>query len=363
MENKNITFVIGSLVGGGAEAVCVNIANGLAARGWHITIVVMHLKNAAYIDRVHEDVKVHSLNVSNARYAFIPLLKYFKQSTSRSALIFNYELAIQLVLIRKLLGKRIKLIARNINTISEKRKMTKSLWRKALVDPLIDLLYFRVDCVVNQCKGMEDDLLKIHPKLKGKSVVINNPVNELVEDYACNINLTHRDRENYILCIGRLEKQKAFHLAIEAFAEAYSQLPGYRLKIVGKGSLEQDLKSLAKQKGIENLVDFEGFQTNTIPYYIKARCTLLTSHFEGFPNVLVESISLGTPVISLDCPSGPSEIITTENGCLVEKNNNNELVKAMLKVLNKEWDVKSVKQSSDRFSLQAALMKYQTVLQ
>jgi len=65
-------------------------------------------------------------------------------------------------------------------------------------------------------------------------------------------------------------------------------------------------------------VGFEGFKKDMIPYYLSAKATVLTPLYEGFPNVLVESITLGTPAIAFNCPSRPSEIIVDGiNGFLV----------------------------------------------
>ena len=125
-----------------------------------------------------------------------------------------------------------------------------------------------------------------------------------------------------------MEKEKAFHHAIKAFAKLSNEFPKLRLKIVGKGSLEKKLKQIAKDYKVDDRVDFEGFQKNLIPYYIHAKATVLTSLFEGFPNVLIESIFLNTPVVAFDCNSGPGEIIKDGiNGYLVKYQDVDELKK------------------------------------
>src|SRR5690606_20164019 len=143
------------------------------------------------------------------------------------------------------------------------------------------------------------------------------------------------DKEDYFLCVGRLEAQKAFHYAIHAFHDVLKDYPYVRMKIIGKGSLERDLKKLAADLGVEGSVDFEGFKENVIPYYIKARATVLTSLYEGFPNVLLESIALGTPVLAFDCPSGPKEIVVDGvNGWLINYQDVDGLARSMRKVLS-----------------------------
>lgn len=358
MKNKKITFLISSLVGGGAEGVCVNIANALAQDNWQVDLVVLNLKNAAYKERVSSKVNLVNLNVSNARYSFKPIKKYIKENKVEKVLVFNYELAVMLVLIRKLSFVKFKIIARNIIMLSKSMVYNNNLWNKFIVFPFINKFYFKVDHIVNQCKAMEKDLLSIYPQLKGKTSVIYNPVNKLIEDKAKEIDFEIIEKKDYLLCVGRLEEQKAFHYAIEAFAKISGEFPKLRLKIVGQGSLEEKLKELAKKFGVEDKVDFEGFQKDIIPYYLGAKATLLTSLYEGFPNVLIESISLGTPIVAFDCPSGPSEIVVDgENGYLVKYQNIDDLVEKINLTLKKEWD-SSLIDSSKKYQLKEILKQW-----
>src|SRR5690606_14702881 len=148
----------------------------------------------------------------------------------------------------------------------------------------------------------------VYPSLSDRSVVIHNPVASHIETHA-KTQIKASVSGKYILCIGRLEEVKAVHYASEASNLISPKYPHLRLKCVGKGSLESKLRLQAAKFGISDKVDFEGFQCEVIPYYSDAALTLLTSKYEGFPNVLIESIVLGTPVVAFDCPSGPREIL------------------------------------------------------
>lgn len=353
MNEKNretspaITFLISSLSGGGAEGVAVNLANSLADLGWEVNLIVLHLKNAIYKTRLSPEVNLISLEVNNIRYSLVPLGRFFINNKVDQIVVFNKELSAVAVLIRFLLKKQFKIISRNINTISELKKQPTSILRRMLMRPIADFLFKKVDHVVNQCKGMESDFLKNYPNLKNKTSVIYNPVADYIERVSKNID-NNTPRGNYLLCVGRLEKQKAFHYAINAFSTIHKEFPELVLKIVGQGSLKESLVEYAYQLGVGQAVEFEGFHENLIPYYKGARATLLTSLYEGFPNVLVESLRMGTPVVAFDCPSGPNElIINGKNGFLVDYLNVEDLSKGIRKVLKSDFRRTEIRDSID----------------
>ena len=230
---KKITILISSLSGGGAEGVSVNIANCFADDGWQVDLVVLHLNNATYLDRVSKNVNLVVLNVNNARYSTFPLLKYIRNKKPDIIFVFNYELSALLVIIRTIFRIKTKIIARNMNTFSKVSTISrKNLWIRVVVRFLIDKFYSKADHIVNQSHAMRDDLIAVHPQLKNNSSVIHNPVAKYIEDFTRTNNYKNLKKKNYLLCVGRLEKQKAFHYAIEAFAAVAKKFPNLRLKIV-----------------------------------------------------------------------------------------------------------------------------------
>ena len=345
LKNRKIVLLSSSLAGGGAEGVCVNIANNLASLGWNVDLLVLTLKDEAYLNRLSKKVNLVDLNSSKARFSIIPLLKYIYKNKPKLILVFNYELSVMLVILRYLLRFRVKIISRNSSTLSIviKEFQTKSIWAKYFIGPSIKYLYQKIDHVINQCNGMRDDLIEVHPNLYEKSSVIYNPISSHIINYVKKNNLSSIKRENYFLCVGRLEEVKAFHYAIESFAKIAYKFPNLRLKIVGQGSLENELRLKAKALSVLDRVDFEGFKKNIIPYYLHARATILTSIYEGYPNSLIESIALGTPVVSFDCKSGPNEIIKNNiNGYLARYQDAKDLKNKMIKILNTRFKRKEI---------------------
>lgn len=341
LNRKKITILISTLSGGGAEGVSVNVANSFAEDNFKVDLVVLHLKNASYIDRISKKVNLIVLNVSNARYSFFSLLKYIRKFKPTIMFIFNYELTALVVMMRKFFKLKIKIIARNMNTYSKSNIISKekNFWNRFVVKFLIDKFFSQADHIVNQSYDMQKDLINFRPTLAKKSSVIFNPVASYIENYSKSLNFNQNIKKNYLLIVGRLEKQKGLHFAIEAFSQISKKFPNLRLKIVGQGKLEQELRQQTINCGVSNLVDFEGFQINMIPYYVNAKATILTSLYEGYPNVLIESIFLGTPVVAFDCQSGPREIIKDDiNGYLVNNGDIQDLIIKISKVLLKNFD-------------------------
>ena len=192
--------------------------------------------------------------------------------------------------------------------------------------------------------------------------VIYNPISSEIEEYISHDKFKTTKKENLIIVVGRLESQKSIHIAIKAFNQVLKVYPNIKLNIIGSGSLMIELKMLVKKLKLQNHISFIGFTNDIISYYIKAKLTLLTSDYEGFPNVLVESISLGTPVVSYNCPNGPDEIINGTNGNLVHENDPVTIAKAIIENLQTAWDSKKIIQSSLKFRSEKIVEEYKKIL-
>ncbi|QXO17262.1 glycosyltransferase [Vibrio ostreae] len=116
--------------------------------------------------------------------------------------------------------------------------------------------------------------------------------------------------DEFILFVGRLEKQKRIDRLLKAFSLLKNQTA--KLLIMGEGVLYEDLRKLVDELQLNERVIFTAFECNPYPIMKAAKCLILTSDHEGFGNVLVESLATGTPALSVNCPSGPSEILTGE---------------------------------------------------
>ena len=186
----------------------------------------------------------------------------------------------------------------------------------------------------------------------------------LLKKIAQNVN----EKEDYILFFGRLDDDvKNISLLLEGYSK--SNLPSHhiKLKILGEGKDLEMLKMKSETLNIASHVEFLGYNPNPSSIVKSALFTVLTSRYEGFPRSIIESLSLGTPVISVDCKSGPNEIIKTDfNGILVENHNPEALAEAMNRLF-KDKDLylhckTNSKPSVAQFSEEHIVKQWQSIL-
>ncbi|MCK8503422.1 glycosyltransferase [Myxococcus fulvus] len=140
-----------------------------------------------------------------------------------------------------------------------------------------------------------------------------------------------------VIAVGRLEPQKGFDVLIRAHALARQQGVDHHLLILGVGSLEAELKALARSLGVESSVFMPGFASNPHALMRRAAVFALSSRFEGLPMVLLEALALGCPVVSTDCPSGPAEVLENgRHGVLVPVEDAPALAQALARAVSDE---------------------------
>jgi glycosyltransferase involved in cell wall biosynthesis len=179
--------------------------------------------------------------------------------------------------------------------------------------------------IVMQTEAAYDLLPK---RVKSRALVIPNP--NVIPN-----GRHHGSRTgNTIVAVGRLVQQKGFDLLIEAMARLRVELPEVRLIIFGDGPDRPALEARARALGIADRVSFPGVTEKPGEWLSAGDVFVLSSRYEGFPNVLVEALASGLPSVAFDCPWGPADILTHEkNGLLVPPGNVEVLADSLKRVL------------------------------
>ncbi len=145
--------------------------------------------------------------------------------------------------------------------------------------------------------------------------------------------------EQLVVGMGRLEYEKGFDRLIEAFQMATVDHPGWRLRIFGEGSLREELQEIGSELELGDRLSLPGWVRPVWPEIAKATLFALPSRYEGFPSALLEAMAAGVPSVSVDCESGPREIIRHErNGLLVR--NSIEALAAGIRRLIEDVDLR-----------------------
>jgi glycosyltransferase involved in cell wall biosynthesis len=171
---------------------------------------------------------------------------------------------------------------------------------------------------------MKIDLLRVLSSAGRNLVVLQNPVD--VDRIRALSGVRLRSGPEYVrsanseaiqlVGAGRLVRQKGFDLLIEALALTSSR---FEATILGDGALRGELERLAKDLGVASRVHFMGFQSNPYPFFRYADAFVLSSRFEGMPNVVLEALACGTGVISTPAPGGVNELLEGRPRCVIAK--------------------------------------------
>jgi len=223
-------------------------------------------------------------------------------------------------------------------------------------------LYAKATKIVTVSKAIEQKIQAQYGLTNTKTIY--NPVNfpDAVNDKPNGLPST------YFLFFGRLEDDiKNLSLLLDAYEMSQAKAKAVHLVLLGDGSDKDKIAGKIQQKQLGSFVKIIPFQKEVLPYIHHAKATLLTSRFEGFPMSLIESLAAGTPVISVDCESGPSEIVRHGfNGLLVENHNVNALSKALDLLITDEKLYQNcknnAKQSVEHLSLNAIAQAWQQLL-
>lgn len=350
---KKICFIITSLGGGGAERVALNLLNNLDLKKFEVHVILTN-QDGNYCKELRKEIGVSILNIKRSRYAGMRIKAELEKLKPKIVLTFSIELnTIVGLFVAPFFKNEIVFISREINVLS---KVKLNFIRKIL----LKLAYKNSSKIVSQSNDMTEDLKKYLNITEEKIYQISNPIDceKIVEKFKGENPFIDSSKKN-ILCAGRLELQKGFDLLIESFSEVNNN--NYILNIIGDGSEREKLEKLCVEKNIQNKVKFLGFQENPYIYMKNADLFILSSRYEGFPNVLLEAGYCGLYSIVNDCKGGIREIINNSTkGDVIDITNSIQLENALLKFENKNINREKIsKLIEDKYSSEKIVLKYE----
>jgi glycosyltransferase involved in cell wall biosynthesis len=223
------------------------------------------------------------------------------------------------------------------------------------------MLYRIPDIIVCQSDDMMRDVIKTYKISSEKLVKINNPIDvKFIETQSARKIELGSNRIN-LLSAGRLEHQKGIDLLLKTMLNLKSSK--YHLHIVGDGSMREDLEKYVNKHELKANVTFYGFRKNIYDYMKSADALILSSRYEGFPNVVLEAIACGCPVLAFRCKGGISEIISEgQNGFTVEAEDYCGLAKIIIENKYLKMDPFAIKSTIlKKYDLRKILVQYETI--
>lgn len=352
-------FLPSQRLGGGAERVMLNLAQGLALRGAPVDIV--HVNAAGpFFDQLSSDVRLISLNARHTRTSLPALLRYLRRVRPAVVVANLLSGSILGLMAKKALFGKIPVVVRYDHVFSMRYAAAGCKGRISM--KLAGRLWRSADAVVAVSRGAAQDLERNVPGIAHLLQAIANPAVWPDHLKQAGMPVEHPwfgDRDvPVILSVGRLVPQKNHANLLRAFAELLKSRPA-RLVILGEGPLRRRLTDLARRLGVAQAVDFPGFQGNPFPFMAKASVFVLSSDHEALPLALIEALACGTPVVSTDCPHGPREILEGGKwGRLVPVRDERALAKAILDILDHPIAAEALKARANFYSVDACTDQY-----
>ncbi|MFW6295647.1 MAG: glycosyltransferase [Halothece sp.] len=360
---SKVAIFLSDLDGGGAERVMLNLARGLIQDNIDVDLILVR-KEGPYLEQIPSKINVIDLQKKSLLRSLPSLVSYLKQKRPQVLLSALEDTNIIAIWAKLLARVSVPLIVTVHNNLSQESQNATNFKRK-YVPKILPWFYPWADAVVAVSQGVANDLVNLGLRSDNIKIIYNPIVTpELVEKGQQPLEdswFLSKDMP-VILGVGRLTKQKDFTTLVQAFAKV-RQFKNVRLMILGEGEERSSLESLIEELGLINDVCLPGFVENPYIYMAKADVLVLSSAWEGFGNVLVEAMAVGTPVVSTDCDSGPAEILENgKYGKLVPVEDSEEMAKAIASTLENPPTSEFLKQRATKFSLNTILMQYQQLL-
>ncbi len=336
---QSVAFVLSSLKFGGGERVALNLAHAFKAKGLRVDFVLLN-HEGEFLAEAKQHFNVVDLRCDRTWKLPSKLASYLRRERP-DALIASFWKLNLCACIARLAYPRMRLLLWEHSPPS--KSANSPTWLYAVT---ASLLYQMATKVIAVSNGVQDDIARITIGLQGKLKVIFNPI---PAPTGVKAHTQRQAGQHRIIWVGRLDSPKNPWLMLDAFALLPADL-GCTLDFIGDGPLRQVLEQRATELGLQERVQFRGFQPNPYEWMMQSDLLALTSHREGFGNVLVEALYCGLRVVSTDCGGGIHDILLDNRfGTIVSAGDALALANAIAKVLRSPCNPTHQIEGAERF--------------
>lgn len=343
-----------SIEDGGVEKNLYLITNYLSTKIKKIELISWDISKKKYFSKkisfISPFKKQIDINGRKIKYFFCLILLLINLLKNQNKIVFAFQANLYATFICWILN--IKIITRS-NTSSKgwSKNNFKNFLYKFLISKatkvIVNSYFFKIE---------------MDKKFKIKTILIENPFDfDLIKKKSNNKIYENFDKNKInLISVGRLTDQKNHIMILKAINNAKNKAR-YFLRIIGKGVEKNNLQNYIDKNNLKKQIRLLGYKNNPFPYIKKSDFFILSSKFEGSPNVLVEAGYLGTNIISTDCPTGPKEILNDgQFGKLIKNNNEKSLSNFLENIKKNKFQKKSSfrKYLKKKFSLKKSLKKY-----
>ncbi len=302
MIKKKFMFIVKDLYGGGAEKVLINTADLLQKKGQDVRVYTLR-------DRIEHELPsgVHPRNIACVNKFTQAISNVFVEKAQAKIIESEICRFAPDVIISCACDKITRHLPSSLNIYYWIHGGPLSFTKDAGKSCRKFKRFYENKNIICVSHGMADDVMKTETSLKSCQVIYNPFDIKCIQERSTEqVNLPFSE---YFLHVGSFEKRKRHDRLLDAYKLSGIETP---LVLMGKGGLENEIREKIATLDLGHKVMVMEFQKNPFPYIKNAKALILTSDAEGLPTVLIEALVCHTPIISTNCPSGPSEILVDE---------------------------------------------------
>lgn len=349
---------------GGVEKMLVNLLHGLLAEGVAVDLLLARAEGP-FVDSVPDAVNRIHLKAGHTAWCVPELARYLRRARP-AALLAVKDRAIRAAVRARRLARVDTRVVGRLGTNLGASLAHQPAWRAAIRQAPMRRIYRHIDAVITVSEGVAADTHNVTGLSVERIHVVRNPVITAALRTNARGPSPHPWLDDadvpVVVGMGRLTAQKNFATLIRGFAELCKQTT-CRLIICGEGPERDALERLIHELNLEDWVTLTGFVDNPAAVLARADLFVLSSRWEGSPNVLTEAMALGTPVVATDCPSGPGETLAGGRyGKLVPVGNADALARAMQETLEAPLAARDIRSAVSAYDVATATRGYVSIL-